>query len=445
MIAGNSIGTNPAGSGAVGNTSDGIEIESGASGNWIGVNTVYGAESADQGNVISGNGLYGILITGTGTSGNTVAGNIVGLTAAGTAALANGGDGVLILSGASANTIGGTVAGARNIISGNVTHGVEIDSPATGNLVEANYIGTDITGTIALGNGVSGGYAGVYVSGGGNTIGGTVSGAGNVIAGSGNYGIRFTTSAASGNLVEGNEIGTNAAGTAALPNANNGINIDGGGSNNTIGGTAAGARNLISGNSISGVVISGSGTTGNLVEGNLVGTDASGSVAVPNASYGVQIYGSRHREHYRRDRGRARNIISGNAGPGVYIAQAGTTGNVLEGDYIGTNSSGTAALGNAADGVQIVSGASGNTIGGLTATPGTGPGNVISGNDQRAVWRSWTPGARTWWRGTSSASMPPGPARSRTNTRPLRSMVRRRETSSAARPRAAGMSSRARQ
>ncbi len=236
VIAGNYIGTNPAGSGAVGNTSIGIEIESGASGNWIGVNTVYGAGSADEGNVISGNSVDGIWITGTGTSGNSVAGNIVGLTAAGTAALANGNDGILINGAASATTIGGTVSGARNIISGNDARGVEIDSPATDNLVEGNYIGTDSTGTVALGDGVSLGDAGVLVSGGGNTFGGTVAGAGNVIAASGNYGIRFTSSAATGNVVEGNDIGTNAAGTAALPNANNGINIDGGASNNTIGG-----------------------------------------------------------------------------------------------------------------------------------------------------------------------------------------------------------------
>ena len=200
-----------AGTAALGNV-NGVIIAIGAADNWVGVNPVYGPENAGQGNVISGNSNQGVWIESAGTTGNVVAGNDIGTTAVGTAALANGVDGVLINSGASADTIGGTVAGARNIISGNGTHGVEIDNPATDNLVEGNYIGTDITGTVALGNGVSGGSAGVYVSGASNTIGGTVAGAGNVIAGSGSYGIRLTTSTATGNLVEGNEIGTNAAG-----------------------------------------------------------------------------------------------------------------------------------------------------------------------------------------------------------------------------------------
>ena len=99
------------------------------------------------------------------------------------------GDGIEIL-GALSNTIGGTIAADRNIISGNDYRGVEIDSPAIANLVEGNYIGTDITGTVALGNGA----ANVYVAAAGNTIGGTVAGAGNVIAGGGSYGVKLTTS-----------------------------------------------------------------------------------------------------------------------------------------------------------------------------------------------------------------------------------------------------------
>ncbi len=355
-------------------------IAIGAADNWVGVNPVYGPENAGQGNVISGNSNQGVWIESAGTTGNVVAGNDIGTTAAGTAALANGVDGVLINSGASATTIGGTVAGARNIISGNGTHGVEIDSPATDNLVEGNYIGTDITGTVALGNGVSGGSAGVYVSGGGNTFGGNIAGAGNVIAGSGNYGIRFTSSAATGNLVEGNEIGTNAAGTAALPNANNGINIDGGSSDNTIGGTAAGAGNVISGNSGDGVEITGTGTIDNVVSGNLVGTNAAGTAALANTGLaGIMIYDSNSNTIGGTAAG-ARNVISGNAGNGIQLNPDNVTSpfaedNLIEGNFIGVNASGM-ALGNGGDGIFAFY-ATGNTIGGTAA----GAGNIFAGNN----------------------------------------------------------------
>ena len=114
-------------------------------------------------------------------------------------------------------------------------------------MVEGNYIGTDITGTVSLGNGLIAGYAGVYVAAAGNTIGGTVAGAGNVISGNGSYGVRLDPATANGNLVAGNLIGTNAAGTVAFPNADSGVFIDLG-SDNTIGGTVAAAANLVSGN-----------------------------------------------------------------------------------------------------------------------------------------------------------------------------------------------------
>src|SRR5207244_1384210 len=103
--------------------------------------------------------------------------------AAGTAALANGGDGVIIGHGAANNTVGGAVAGARNVISGNGGDGVAIqDAFTTGNLVQGNFIGTDINGGNAVGNG-----NGVAISGSAanNMVGGTVAGTRNVISGNG--------------------------------------------------------------------------------------------------------------------------------------------------------------------------------------------------------------------------------------------------------------------
>ena len=79
---------------------------------------------------------------------------------------------------ASGNTIGGTNTGARNVISGNTSYGVEIDTDATGNLVAGDYIGVDATGDAALGN-----ITGIFITSAANTVGGTAAGSGNVIAG----------------------------------------------------------------------------------------------------------------------------------------------------------------------------------------------------------------------------------------------------------------------
>ncbi len=83
-----------------------------------------------------------------------------------------------------------------------------------------NYIGVDVTGSIAKGNGT-----GIVVSGANNTIGGTTAGSGNVISGNVGDGIDIDGSGATGNLVAGNWIGTNAAGTVAVGNTGDGVDI----------------------------------------------------------------------------------------------------------------------------------------------------------------------------------------------------------------------------
>jgi titin len=160
-------------------------------------------------NVISGNGLGVGLFAG--TAANAVTANLIGTTAAGTAALANT-DGIQF--GGTGNIAGGTTAAARNVISGNSRYGVLING--SGDVVEGNFIGTQADGVHPLGNAASG----VFVTGGGanNTIGGTKAGAGNVIANSGGDGVLigsdpgngFNTPAGTGNAVLGNSIFGNA-------------------------------------------------------------------------------------------------------------------------------------------------------------------------------------------------------------------------------------------
>jgi uncharacterized repeat protein (TIGR01451 family)/CSLREA domain-containing protein len=379
-IQGNFFGTNAAGTAAIANGAGGVAL--GAANNLLG-GTVNGA-----GNLISGNSERGVLVGGPAATGNQVQGNFIGTNAAGTAEIGNGSNGVEVIN-ALNNTIGGTTAAARNIISGNAGNGVLIEStalPATGNLVQGNFIGTDVSGTGDLGNGDNGvlmrSFAGVVSN---NTVGGTAAGAGNLISSNGNPklsasdGVELNGSNVTNNFVQGNFIGTNASGTAALGNYGSGVRI-GSASNNTIGGTASGARNIISGNAQHGVAISFSNS--NLVAGNFIGTDVNGTAELGNALSGVGVLFDGSNNMIGGTTAAARNIISGNGQHGVLIigASDGVFANFVRGNFIGTNSAGTGALANLQDGIRIDE--SGDNIIGGTAS---GAGNVISGNAQNGV------------------------------------------------------------
>jgi hypothetical protein len=318
-----------------------------------GPNNTVGGTTAGARNLISGNG-EGVAIVGSGATGNQVLGNYIGTDAAGTAAVANF-YGLSIST--SNNTVGGTAAGARNLISGNI---IAVQIGGNSNQVLGNYIGTNAAGTAAVAN-----YNGMFISGSNNTVGGTAAGARNLISGTINGPGVFIFSS-SGNQVLGNYIGTDAAGTAALANAT-GVLLAG--SNNTLGGTTAGARNLISGNSY-GV---GLGGNSNQVLGNYIGTDAAGTAALAN---GTGVFISGLNDTLGGTAAGARNLISGN-GTGVGI---GGTSNQVLGNYIGTNAAGTGPLGNSSDGVSILGGQN-DTIGGTAA----GAGNTIAFNGGNGI------------------------------------------------------------
>jgi titin len=135
-------------------------------------------------------------------------------------------------------------------------------------------------------------------------------------------------------------------------------------------------RNLISGNTY-GVTIDTATTTQTVVAGNWIGLAANGTAA-GNVT-GVTLSGGTTNNTIGGTTAAARNVISGNTGIGVSISGVGTTGNFVLGNYIGTDKDGATAIGNNT-GVRLSNGAGANTIGGLTAIPGTGAGNVISGN-----------------------------------------------------------------
>jgi len=171
---------------------DGVQIEQSAQ-NIIGGTTVAAS------NIMSGNFDAGVVISGALSTGNQILGNYIGTEDTGVRSVANGVGISIDL--AVNNIIGGTTTTARNLISGNFEEGIEVignqripslAEAADGNVIQGNYIGVDATGTAALGNGVlsEGGYPGITLSGASNTtIGGTVAGAGNVIANNGDDGV----------------------------------------------------------------------------------------------------------------------------------------------------------------------------------------------------------------------------------------------------------------
>ena len=301
---------------------------------------------------------YGISIT---TTGNTIVSSYIGTNAAGTAA---GGQpmGEGIVATGAGNTIGGSVAGAGNVISGNAGDGVELNGSS--NVVEGNLIGTDYTGEAAVGNTLDGIR---LTNSTGNTIGGTTSASRNVIAAEGLRGIEFD--GASSNLVEGNYIGTDATGTVAMGDVHNGI-IDQGASNTF-------QNNVIDASGNIGLVIDGNST---IVEGNLIGLDAAGTAAIGNTGGGIVITASGNTIGGTTAAAHniISGNIGSSTGSGIIIG-SGTGDNLIEGNFIGTNSAGTAPVPNANSGIDV-QGSTGNTIGGATTTTGTGPGNVISGN-----------------------------------------------------------------
>ena len=278
LIWGNYIGTDATGTNALPNTYSGITI-SGVTGNTV------GGTNTGAGNLISGNLANGVYLQTAGPGGNFVQGNLIGSDITGRLSVSNNLAGIWIES--SGNWIGGSTAAARNLISGNGQDGIYLTGAgASNNIIQANYIGTDIRGTNALPNGGGGGYSGIYLTAASaNTIGGTIPGMGNVISGNGDIGISLNA-AASANIIQGNYIGADATGTRALANGNGGVYLYNS-PTNTIGGTNAGAGNLISGNNADGIYVS--AASGMIIQGNYIGTKIDGATALGNLWHNVEF------------------------------------------------------------------------------------------------------------------------------------------------------------
>lgn len=331
-----------------------------------------------RGFVINRFNNHGIYIGGT---NNTITGNYIGTNAAGTAALPVLFSGIFV--DGNNNTIGGTSAADRNVISGNGNQGIA--TRRSGTIIKGNYIGTNAAGTAALGGGgifIFGGGSNNLIGGTGPGARNVVSG--NATSGAGINISTFESAGATGNIVQGNYIGTNASGTAALPNSGHGVALDGV-SGNIIGGTSGSERNVISGNTSSGIIML-NNATNNQVQGNFIGTNAAGTSAIKNGFIGINIFAPASNNIIGGNTAAHRNVISGNDIAGIGIQSSGTpsgpaTGNRVQGNYIGVATDGVTPLGNTAGsqrgwGVVVIRLASGNLIGGS----GNGEGNIIANN-----------------------------------------------------------------
>ena len=361
------IGTDATGQSDLGNNRHGIYLVNSN-------NCRIGGSFAGGGNVISGNGDAGNVADGIrvdGGGGHLFYGNRIGTDADGDTAIGNSNDGMHIRLGSTSNTIGGTTSGHRNIISGNVFDGIEINGQTTtGNRVLGNYLGTDASGLNSVANG-----DGIELDNtAGNAIGSIDPGGGNLISGNSGDGIELFNGSTLNTIVS-NRIGTDVTGLVALPNVRNGILALSGSNANTIGGVTALARNVIAGNLSDGIELSGVGTNANVVIGNYLGTAADGNTAIGNGNDGVYVLSGAADNVIGGTTPGSGNLISGNAFDGVEINGNTTTNNRITGNWIGTDASGLVAIPNGSDGIELEA-AIGNFIGGNTPAAG----NVISGN-----------------------------------------------------------------
>ena len=350
---------------------------------------------------IDGIDVYETSSTNIGSAGTLIEGNLIGTDATGTRALGNPNFGIGIFNDAEI-TVGGTAAGAANVIAGSSEGGVGIisgsgstlsDLGSSNNLIEGNLIGINFDSNgnaiAGLGNGgstfpVADEEAGIFLNdpadpnqtSTGNSIGGTAAGAPNIVSGNYAAGIALNGTGLTANLIDGNFIGTDALGAVAVGNLGAGIDLAGGAAT-TIGGVSAEARNLISGNQGDGIDVA-AGVTSTLIQGNFVGVDQTGAKPLANEGDGTSIGAAAGITIGGTAQG-AGNVISANLGTGLSI-QGAAPGAALLGDLIGTDESGTNALGNGTYGVYIDDTA-GVIVGGTVA----GARNIISANADAGI------------------------------------------------------------
>ena len=389
----NYIGLNLAGA-AAGNGADGVYVSAASARNLIGLNN--SRATGVVANVISGNRSNGIVLAG--SSANTLVDNRIGTNAAGTSAIPNGGDGILIAGGSRGNEIGGTafidsvtgkannptgnkgtqapvfvVPPLGNLISGNGANGVMIDTGSRGNVLNGNFIGTTASGDGALGNAGNG----VWID---RAPGNSLVGCKfvnnpfvyyNVISGNGRNGLRVTSS--DNVTVQGNFLGVGANNTTIVKNRLDGILVDGTSRNTQVGGVIP-LGNVSAGNGLNGIAVL--GKVRGFVTFNTFGGLLAFKGAAPNGLNGLLITSTGGDNVVRT------NVFSGNKKNGIELA-GNASGVTVDPNIVGLTTKGDGVLPNGGDGLLIDGTAHGNTIGGRTVS--VIPQNTFSGNSGYGV------------------------------------------------------------
>ena len=377
IIAGNRIGTTADGSGMIGNGESGVSTEGHST--RIGTNGD-GVSDDLEGNLISGNGSTGIFL---GSMDNIVAGNIIGLDLTGSSPIPNKA-GITLNQDTSGNRIGTDGDGTADALEGNLisgngvgsSYGIKIDG--SDNTIAGNIIGPDVTGATALSDHQTG--IRITSTGNNNLIGTDGDGSAdqaevNLISGNGLFGIQIEGGAY--NRIAGNLIGTDLSGGSALPNGSlsgetyhGAVQLEDGSNNNIIGTNSDGGSdqlegNLISGNAVTGIVIRGSNTFNNVVAGNRIGTDISGGSALGNAA-GIDLMQGTEYTRIGTDGNGLYDLVEANliSGNGDFGVRVDSPSNIIQGNFIGTDFSGSADIGNGSHGILINNNGIGVGIGG---------------------------------------------------------------------------------
>ncbi len=353
-ISGNTIGMNTA------------RTQTRPNGEGVGISNSADTTQVDH-NIIAANNAWGIYVNAGGAQ--SIHDNTIGLRGSGNnandnTAAPNGSGGIWI------NDVGGNTVGPVNRIAGNNGPGVQVTGEnADGNVIRANIIGLDNANASRANAG-----AGVIVFGGSDNtvIGGTTTADRNIVSGNSDAGIRINGNTTDATTIEFNFVGTDPLGNSARANGAEGIRVDAGASHVTI------SRNLVSGNVNDGIKLE-SGALQNHVQLNQVGLGNTSNSPLPNGASGISIL-SGATNNFIGDPviPFTFNIIAGNAGAGIFVADSGTTDNVISGNFIGAagvpNATGITVTSNAVRTQILANEIQGNTGSGV-AVSGTGTVN----------------------------------------------------------------------
>jgi len=377
------------------NSGDGVYVAATSSGNNIGYNP---DATGTVSNVISGNGGNGISLHG--SLSNTIVSNRIGTSVDGTTAMGNGGNGIWVTDRSNGNTIGGDVIGVNaegepndptndkgnggpngtqvivapplgNLVSGNGQNGILIDRNSESNLLQGNFVGTDVTGNAALGNAGDG----IAINGANqNSLIGCLFQDNpfvyyNVVSGNGGNGLHITDS--NDTTVHANFFGIGANNAVTVGNALNGILVDGSSKDTTVGGVIP-LGNVSAGNGENGIEVA--DTASGFTTFNTFGGLFAFYGAAPNGNDGILITSTGGNQTIRT------NVFSGNLNNGIELA-GNASGVTIVPNIVGLDTRGDAILANGNNGVLITDTAHGNTIGGVGASQGSViRQNTFSGN-----------------------------------------------------------------